>query len=58
MLLSKFGRDEPSLYGPLVDFCEEIARFGHKIHVLTRFRGYNKDKLKINNINLHYIKIP
>lgn len=60
MLLSKFGREEPSLYGPLVDFCEEIAHLGHQIHVLTRFRVHKKNisKKSMKNIYVHYVKLP
>ena len=60
MLLSKFGREEASLYGPLADFCEEIAHLGHQIHVLTRFRDYRKKKLTKfrKNIYLHHVKLP
>lgn len=59
MLLSKFGRGETSLFGPLVDFCEEIANLGHQIHILTRYRGNGKIKFEkdMKNINLHFIKL-
>ena len=59
MLLSKYGRKETTLYGPLVDFCEELADLGHKIYVLTKLRNNSHVNTKKNeSIDLNYVKLP